>query len=59
MSELKRPSTVEYFLSLMDLVGKRSTCPRRQVGAILVDAKNKVLATGYNGVPSHFPSLPR
>jgi dCMP deaminase len=31
------------------LVARRSTCARRQVGCILVDMANRVLATGYNG----------
>ena len=33
------------------LASTRSTCVRRHVGAVLVKEK-KVLATGYNGVPS-------
>ncbi len=33
------------------LVSKRSTCIRRQVGAVLVKEK-RIIATGYNGVPS-------
>jgi len=33
------------------LVAKRSTCLRRQVGAIAVTDK-RILATGYNGAPS-------
>jgi len=33
------------------LVAKRSTCLRRQVGAIAV-AEKRILATGYNGAPS-------
>jgi len=33
------------------LVAKRSTCLRRQVGAIAV-ADKRILATGYNGAPS-------
>ena len=47
----RRPSWDEYFLELACLVSKRSTCLRRQVGAVLVKDK-KILATGYNGVPS-------
>ena len=47
----KRPSWDEYFLSIAKLVATRSTCLRRNVGAVVV--KNKqVLATGYNGAPS-------
>jgi dCMP deaminase len=33
-----------------ELVSKRSTCMRRQVGAVLVKDK-RILATGYNGAP--------
>jgi len=46
-----RPSWDEYFLGIADLVSKRSTCLRRSVGAVLVLDK-RILATGYNGVPS-------
>jgi len=47
----ERPSWEEYFMDITHLVAKRSTCLRRQVGAILVKDK-KILATGYNGAPS-------
>jgi dCMP deaminase len=47
----RRPSWDEYFLQLARLVSRRSTCLRRRVGAVLVKDK-KILATGYNGVPS-------
>lgn len=45
-----RPSTDQYFLQMAELVAKRGTCARRQVGCVLVDRHNHVLATGYNGV---------
>jgi dCMP deaminase len=48
---LQRPSWEEYFMDITHLVAKRSTCLRRQVGAVLVKDK-KILATGYNGAPS-------
>ncbi len=38
-------------MQITTLVATRSTCMRRQVGAMLVKHKN-ILATGYNGVPS-------
>lgn len=38
-------------MEIAHLVKKRSTCIRRQVGAVLVKDKN-ILATGYNGAPS-------
>ena len=46
-----RPSWEEYFMDITHLVAKRSTCLRRQVGALLVKDK-KILATGYNGAPA-------
>ncbi len=48
---MSRPSWDEYFMEITRLVARRSTCLRRQVGAILVKEKN-ILATGYNGAPS-------
>jgi dCMP deaminase len=45
-----RPSWDEYFLEMAHLVAKRSTCLRRNVGAVLVKDK-RILATGYNGSP--------
>lgn len=38
-------------MQISRLVATRSTCTRRQVGAVLVKDRN-ILATGYNGVPS-------
>ena len=46
-----RPSWDEYFLEIAKLVASRSTCLRRQVGAVFVRDK-RMLATGYNGAPS-------
>lgn len=47
-----RPSIDEYFMSLALVVSTRSTCARRRVGAILVNYRNQVLSTGYNGSAS-------
>jgi len=46
----KRPTYDEYFMSMAYLAATRSTCLRRQVGAVLVKNKH-LLATGYNGPP--------
>ncbi len=46
-----RPSWDEYFMRMAELAATRSTCLRRQVGAVIVKDK-KILATGYNGAPS-------
>jgi dCMP deaminase len=46
-----RPPWDQYFMDITRLVATRSSCLRRQVGALLVKERN-ILATGYNGVPS-------
>jgi len=46
-----RPSWDQYFMDIVELVSRRSTCLRRKVGAILVRDK-RILATGYNGPPT-------
>ena len=45
-----RLSSDAYFMEIAYVVAKRSTCLRRQVGAVLVKDKH-ILATGYNGAP--------
>ncbi len=46
-----RPSWDQYFIEITNIAKQRSTCLRRQVGALLVK-DNHILATGYNGVPA-------
>ena len=47
---MERLSWDDYFMEITHLVAKRSTCLRRQVGAVIVRDK-RILATGYNGAP--------
>lgn len=44
----RRPTWDEYFIEMAKLAATRSTCPRRQVGCVLVK-DHRVVATGYNG----------
>jgi dCMP deaminase len=46
-----RPGWDEYFMDIVTLVARRSTCVRRSVGALLVRDR-RLLSTGYNGAPS-------
>jgi len=46
----ERPSWDKYFMEIANVVATRSTCLRRQVGAVLVKEK-RILTTGYNGAP--------
>ena len=47
-----RPRWHQYFMEMAYLAGTRSTCLRRQVGAIIV-RDNQILSSGYNGAPKH------
>lgn len=51
---MNRPGWDEYFMEIAKVVAKRSTCLRRQVGAVIVKEK-RILCTGYNGAPSGLP----
>jgi dCMP deaminase len=39
-------------MGVASILGQRSTCLRRSVGAVLVDLQGHILSTGYNGVPA-------
>ena len=43
-----RPSKNKYYLDIAAEVAKRSTCLRRQYGAVIVK-NDEIIATGYNG----------
>lgn len=42
----------EYFTGIAMLSGMRSKDPNTQVGACIVDANNRILSVGYNGLPN-------
>lgn len=46
----KRISKDEYYLGIAEAVLKRSTCLRRNYGAVLVK-NDEIVSTGYNGSP--------
>jgi len=45
-----RPAWDEYFMDMAVLTATRSTCLRRQVGAVIVRDRH-IMSTGYNGAP--------
>lgn len=45
-----RESKQQYYLDIAAAVAKRSTCLRRQYGAVIVK-NDEIVATGYNGAP--------
>ena len=42
----------EYFMGVALLSARRSKDPHTQVGACIVNKKNKIVGTGYNGLPA-------
>jgi len=46
---MRRPSFKIYFMRIAHIVAQRSTCCDKQVGCVLVDKDNHIVACGYNG----------
>lgn len=55
MTSSTRPSWHDVRLAMAAELAKRSLCVRDQVGAVIVDAQNKIIGEGYNGPPRGFP----
>lgn len=51
---MSRPTDVENFLAIADVVAQRSLCSRAQVGAVIVSSDQIVVSTGRNGPPRFF-----
>lgn len=45
----KREEWDSYFMNISKYVAKRSTCDRANVGCLIVNGRNRVVAIGYNG----------
>ena len=45
----------EYFMGVALLSARRSKDPNTQVGACIVNPKNKIVGVGYNGLPTGCP----
>ncbi|MEU9603657.1 deaminase [Streptomyces sp. NPDC048057] len=54
-SKPSRPDWDTYFLAGAQWASTRADCVRSQVGALLVDHRNEVIKTGYNGAPAGVP----
>lgn len=48
---ISNQSWQKYYLDILEVVARKSTCLRRRVGALAVKDK-RIIATGYNGAPS-------
>jgi len=51
---MSRPTWDQYFMDITKVVATRSTCLRRQVGAVIVKDK-RLLTSGYDGAPQGLP----
>lgn len=47
---MSRPSRFAVMMGKALIAAERSTCCRRKVGAVLLNSRGHILATGYNGV---------
>ncbi len=43
----------EAFMGIAKLIAERSKDPSTRVGACIVNSKNRIVATGYNGMPNN------
>lgn len=50
---VERVSWDDTWFAVAEAVAKRSECCRRQIGAVIVDPNNRIVATGYNGLPAN------
>ena len=53
--KLDRPPKDDYYLNIAKAVSMRSTCLKRQYGAVIVN-NDEIIATGYNGNPRGMPN---
>jgi dCMP deaminase len=47
-----RPTIIQTLAVVARAWGGRSTCSRRQVGAVIADHKGVIISSGYNGAPA-------
>lgn len=50
-----RPDWDSTWMEVADTLALRSKCDTRQVGAVVVNSQNRIIATGYNGPPANLP----
>lgn len=48
---MNRPTWDQYFIELCNVIKKRSKDTLTKVGAVIIDEKNAIVSTGYNGFP--------
>lgn len=51
---IERPTYNRYFHQIAEIISTRATCPRAQVGAVII-RDNHIIGAGYNGAPAGRP----
>ena len=46
-----RPTINDVMMAIAELLARRGTCAKKQVGCVITDANGIILSTGYNGQP--------
>src|SRR5262245_3693479 len=54
---MERPSWDETWMNVARDVATRARCSRARVGAVIVSASNRIVATGYNGPPADYDPM--
>lgn len=54
-----RISREQMFMDIAEIVAKRSACLRNNVGAVIVNEENNIVAIGYNGPAAGVPQCTR
>lgn len=54
-----RISREQMFMDIAEVVAKRSACLRNNVGAVIVNEENNIVAIGYNGPAAGVPQCTR
>lgn len=52
---MKRANLIDTFMQMAIILSKRSTCLDKQVGCIITNSRNEIIASGYNGAPRGYP----
>lgn len=53
-NSIPRKTWDETWLGVARIIARRSLCVRDQVGAVIINEHNRIVATGYNGPPERF-----
>lgn len=52
---MERMNKDEVYMFMATALSKRSTCLDKQVGCIIINSMNEIIASGYNGAPRGMP----